>query len=75
MILELKKSLRGHNCQAPGPVRGPGQGPGQGPDSGQAQYSTFNARNSKEWTWSDTIIKQATTTPPPPLNFLEQNFN
>ena len=56
--------------------KGPGHGPGQGPVSSpwfrfksELRYSKFSVKFSKERTWSDTIIKQATT--PPPLNFLK----
>ena len=64
-------------CQAPGPVQCPGQGPGKGPVSSPWSRSRHELRNlkfsvkfSKERTWRDTIIKQATTTTPP-LNFLK----
>ena len=71
-------------CQAPGPVPGPGQGPGQSPGQGpvsspwsisrsELRSSKFSVKFSKERTWRDTIIKQATPPPhpTPPSNFLK----
>ena len=45
--------------------KGPGQGPVSSPWSrfkSELRNSKFSVKFSKEWTWRDTIIKQATTT-------------
>ena len=55
------------NCQAPGPVQCPGQGPVSSPWSrsrSELLNSKFSVKFSKERTWRDTIIKQATTISP-----------
>ena len=54
-------------CQAPGPVQCPGQGPVSSPWSrsrSELLNSKFSVKFSKERTWRDTIIKQATTISP-----------
>ena len=44
----------------PGPVPGTEQGPGLDPQPYQSQNFTFIVKITKERTWSDTIINQAT---------------